>query len=177
VRGGHTIRVPEPVYQRRARFAVASREGPRVHHGAGRRLGCASLSGARLARCMRQQAATDAASRRGAPGAWGARARRDAEVLSLFAAIISKLREAMGAEVPRIFEAVFECTLQMITKNFEARPRPCAPSNGDKPNSSASFDNPGFYSSVGNPAAWCLCVISCCSLCYALCCRHTDSAK
>ena len=46
-------------------------------------------------------------------------ARRDAEVLSLFAAIISKLREAMGAEVPRIFEAVFECTLQMITKNFE----------------------------------------------------------
>ena len=48
-------------------------------------------------------------------------ARRDAEVLSLFAAIISKLREAMGAEVPRIFEAVFECTLQMITKNFEVR--------------------------------------------------------
>lgn len=47
--------------------------------------------------------------------------RRDAEVLSLFAAIISKLREAMGAEVPRIFEAVFECTLQMITKNFEVR--------------------------------------------------------
>ena len=46
---------------------------------------------------------------------------RDAEVLSLFAAIISKLREAMGKEVPRIFEAVFECTLQMITKNFEAR--------------------------------------------------------
>ncbi len=44
---------------------------------------------------------------------------RDAEVLSVFAAIISKLREAMAAEVPRIFEAVFECTLQMITKNFE----------------------------------------------------------
>ena len=55
-----------------------------------------------------------------------ARACRDAEVLSLFAAIISKLREAMGAEVPRIFEAVFECTLQMITKNFEARARPRA---------------------------------------------------
>ena len=47
--------------------------------------------------------------------------RRDAEVLSVFAAIISKLREAMAAEVPRIFEAVFECTLQMITKNFEVR--------------------------------------------------------
>lgn len=44
---------------------------------------------------------------------------RDAEVLSVFAAIISKLRESMAAEVPRIFEAVFECTLQMITKNFE----------------------------------------------------------
>lgn len=24
-------------------------------------------------------------------------------------------------EIPRIFEAVFECTLQMITRNFEAR--------------------------------------------------------
>ncbi|BDA47056.1 Exportin-1 [Coccomyxa sp. Obi] len=47
---------------------------------------------------------------------------RDAEVLSVFAAIISKLREAMAAEVPRIFEAVFECTLQMITKNFEDYP-------------------------------------------------------
>ena len=45
---------------------------------------------------------------------------RDAEVLSLFAAIISKLREGIEAEVPRIFEAVFERTLQMITKNFEA---------------------------------------------------------
>jgi hypothetical protein len=42
-------------------------------------------------------------------------------VLSLFAAIIGKLREAMADKVPIIFEAVFECTLQMITKNFEAR--------------------------------------------------------
>ncbi len=42
----------------------------------------------------------------------------------MFAAIISKLREAMAAEVPRIFEAVFECTLQMITKNFEVRSMP-----------------------------------------------------
>ncbi|KAK9807779.1 hypothetical protein WJX72_008954 [[Myrmecia] bisecta] len=47
---------------------------------------------------------------------------RDAEVLSLFAAIINKLKEQMEAEVPRIFEAVFECTLQMITKNFEDYP-------------------------------------------------------
>ena len=45
--------------------------------------------------------------------------RRDAEVLGLFAAIITKLRDKMEAEVPRIFEAVFECTLDMITKNFE----------------------------------------------------------
>ena len=42
-------------------------------------------------------------------------------MLSLFAAIISKLREAMADKVPVIFEAVFECTLQMITKNFEVR--------------------------------------------------------
>ena len=44
---------------------------------------------------------------------------RDAEVLSLFAAIINKLREKIQGEVPRVFEAVFECTLTMITKNFE----------------------------------------------------------
>lgn len=42
-------------------------------------------------------------------------------MLSLFAAIINKLKERMQSEVPRIFEAVFECTLTMITKNFEVR--------------------------------------------------------
>jgi exportin-1 len=47
--------------------------------------------------------------------------RRDAEVLSLFATIINKLQALMEAEVPHIFEAVFEVTLDMITKNFEAR--------------------------------------------------------
>lgn len=52
-----------------------------------------------------------------------AAAGRDAEVLSLFAAIINKLSSRMEAEVPRIFEAVFECTLQMITRNFEVLPR------------------------------------------------------
>ena len=52
---------------------------------------------------------------------------RDAEVLSLFAAIIAKLREAMADKVPVIFEAVFECTLQMITKNFEVRPARALP--------------------------------------------------
>jgi len=49
---------------------------------------------------------------------------RDAEVLSLFAAIINKLREKVQKEVPRIFEAVFECTLTMITRNFEASALP-----------------------------------------------------
>ncbi len=44
---------------------------------------------------------------------------RDAEVLSLFAAIINKLGRKMEKEVPRIFEAVFQVTLDMITKNFE----------------------------------------------------------
>lgn len=39
----------------------------------------------------------------------------------MFATVINKLKEAMEAEVPRIFEACFECTLQMITKNFEVR--------------------------------------------------------
>jgi len=43
-------------------------------------------------------------------------------VLSLFATIINKLQSLMEAEVPRIFEAVFEVTLTMITKNFEASP-------------------------------------------------------
>lgn len=47
---------------------------------------------------------------------------RDAEVLSLYAAIINKVEGAMIDEVPKIFEAVFECTLQMITVNFEDYP-------------------------------------------------------
>lgn len=42
-------------------------------------------------------------------------------MLSVFATVINKLKEAMEPEVPRIFEACFECTLQMITKNFEVR--------------------------------------------------------
>jgi len=47
---------------------------------------------------------------------------RDAEVLSLYAAIINSLKGTMLDEVPHVFEAVFECTLQMITKNFEDYP-------------------------------------------------------
>ena len=46
---------------------------------------------------------------------------RDAEVLS-HAAIINKVEGAMIDEVPKIFGSVFECTLQMITANFEDHP-------------------------------------------------------
>eukprot|EP00967_Tisochrysis_lutea_P065188 scaffold84683_cov18-Tisochrysis_lutea.AAC.2 len=38
---------------------------------------------------------------------------RDAEVLSLLAVIINKLRMLMESEVPRVFDAVFEVTLQV----------------------------------------------------------------
>ncbi|XP_062189528.1 protein EXPORTIN 1A-like [Phragmites australis] len=47
---------------------------------------------------------------------------RESEVLSLFATIINKYKGEMLEEVPRIFEAVFQCTLEMITKNFEDYP-------------------------------------------------------
>ncbi|KAB2018981.1 hypothetical protein ES319_D08G267700v1 [Gossypium barbadense] len=47
---------------------------------------------------------------------------RESEVLSLFATIINKYKAAMIDDVPRIFEAVFRCTLEMITKNFEDYP-------------------------------------------------------
>lgn len=47
---------------------------------------------------------------------------RDAEVLSLFAAMINRLESRMEPEVPKVFEAVFECTLGMITKNMEDYP-------------------------------------------------------
>ncbi|KAG9158076.1 hypothetical protein Leryth_000240 [Lithospermum erythrorhizon] len=47
---------------------------------------------------------------------------RESEVLSLFATIINKYKGAMIDDVPRIFVAVFECTLEMITKNFEDYP-------------------------------------------------------
>jgi len=47
---------------------------------------------------------------------------RDPEVLSLFCGIINRLQGAITPEVPRIFVAVFECTLEMITRNFEDFP-------------------------------------------------------
>jgi len=47
---------------------------------------------------------------------------RDPEVLSLFATVVEKLKSHVVSDVPRIMEAVFECTLQMITTNFEDFP-------------------------------------------------------
>lgn len=47
---------------------------------------------------------------------------RDAEVLSLFATIIDTLGSLMESHVTQIFDAVFECTLMMITRNFEDYP-------------------------------------------------------
>lgn len=47
---------------------------------------------------------------------------RDPEVLVLFTTVIEKLKGQILSGVPRIMEAVFECTLQMITVNFEDFP-------------------------------------------------------
>ena len=47
---------------------------------------------------------------------------RDPEVLTLFSTVVEKLKENVVDEVPRIMQAVFECTLEMITKNFEDFP-------------------------------------------------------
>jgi exportin-1 len=47
---------------------------------------------------------------------------RDPEVLALFSTVVEKLKSHVMGDVPRIMEAVFECTLQMITTNFEDYP-------------------------------------------------------
>lgn len=47
---------------------------------------------------------------------------RDPEVLALFTTVVEKLKSHVQNDVPRIMEAVFECTLQMITQNFEDYP-------------------------------------------------------
>ena len=52
----------------------------------------------------------------------GIPAARDAQVLSLFATIINKMKSEMTAEVPNVFQAVLMCTLEMISKNFEDFP-------------------------------------------------------
>jgi len=47
---------------------------------------------------------------------------RDPEVLTLMATVVEKLKNNVVNDVPRIMEAVFEPTLQMITTNFEDFP-------------------------------------------------------
>lgn len=45
-------------------------------------------------------------------------AAREPEVLSTMAIIVNKLGGHITAEIPQIFDAVFECTLNMINKVF-----------------------------------------------------------
>lgn len=47
---------------------------------------------------------------------------RDAEVLSVMATIVDKLKGLMTQKVPLILDATFESTLNMINKNFEDYP-------------------------------------------------------
>ncbi len=47
---------------------------------------------------------------------------RESEVLSAMATIINKLEHSITKEVPKIFDAVFECTLVMINRDFEEYP-------------------------------------------------------
>lgn len=46
----------------------------------------------------------------------------DAEVLKAMTAVISKLQGPMENQVPTIMENVFECTLEMINKDFSEFP-------------------------------------------------------
>lgn len=47
---------------------------------------------------------------------------REAEVLNTLAAIVNKLESNVLEDVPLMFDAVFECTLEMINKDFEQFP-------------------------------------------------------
>eukprot|EP01130_Rhizamoeba_saxonica_P016761 TRINITY_DN7811_c0_g1_i1.p1 TRINITY_DN7811_c0_g1~~TRINITY_DN7811_c0_g1_i1.p1 ORF type:complete len:1054 (-),score=219.08 TRINITY_DN7811_c0_g1_i1:70-3231(-) len=47
---------------------------------------------------------------------------REKEVLQLLVAVVDCCEEAASPLVPVIFESIFECTLEMITKNFEDFP-------------------------------------------------------
>ncbi|BES87512.1 CRM1_C [Nesidiocoris tenuis] len=49
-------------------------------------------------------------------------AAREPEVLSAMATIVTQLQSHITPEIPKIFNAVFECTLEMINKNFEEYP-------------------------------------------------------
>merc|ERR1719204_1766713 len=47
---------------------------------------------------------------------------REPEVLSTMATVVNKLESHITKDIPPIFDAVFECTLDMINKNFEEYP-------------------------------------------------------
>ncbi|OXA47591.1 Exportin-1 [Folsomia candida] len=47
---------------------------------------------------------------------------REPEVLTTMATIVNKLEARITPQVPKIFDAVFECTLGMITKDFQEFP-------------------------------------------------------
>jgi exportin-1 len=47
---------------------------------------------------------------------------REPEVLTTIAAIVGKLEGSITSQVPKIFDAIFECTLNMINKDFEEFP-------------------------------------------------------
>ena len=47
---------------------------------------------------------------------------REAEVLSTMSIIVNKLEHHITKEIPKIFDAVFECTLLMINRDFEEFP-------------------------------------------------------
>ncbi|EQC30849.1 hypothetical protein SDRG_11331 [Saprolegnia diclina VS20] len=47
---------------------------------------------------------------------------KEAEVLTLLAMTLNKLKASIAPSAPSMLEAVFECTLQMITRNFEDFP-------------------------------------------------------
>ncbi|XP_042903085.1 exportin-1 isoform X2 [Parasteatoda tepidariorum] len=49
-------------------------------------------------------------------------AAREPEVLSAMATIVNRLEGHITSEIPKIFDAVFECTLDMINKDFEEYP-------------------------------------------------------
>lgn len=38
------------------------------------------------------------------------------------ASVVNKLRNHITPHIPKIFDAVFECTLEMINKDFEVHP-------------------------------------------------------
>jgi len=49
-------------------------------------------------------------------------AAREPEVLSTMATTVNKLKGTITPQIPKIFDAVFECTLDMINKDFEEFP-------------------------------------------------------